>query len=499
MRYRVFIAWIVLWCGQAVWAEGVKAGFAERDITPEIGMEQPGGYGKAFHQKLHDPCKVRAAVFDDGGKRVALVGIDSLIVPRELVLKVRAAVKDKCGIEPGAVLIGASHTHTGGPLGMVQAGQFDHADALVMELAYKKSSMADPKYVQVVEQKMVEAIVAADAARAEVTCGFGSGAEEGLVFNRRMRMKNGMTFTHPGRGNPEIEGYAGPVDPQVGVIGVWGSDGKLAGCVVNFACHCTCGNPGISADYVYDMERVIRGMFGPQVGVVFLNGASGDITQVDNLGQHAGGYYFGETASARVGGRIGAEAVKVLLTIGRGKEAPVAFASNVLKIPRRVPDSQRVAAAYEVVKTKDGSFPDWVWAKETVMLDAIIKQEPVVDVEVQAVQVGPAVFVTTPAEYFCQYGLDIKKGSKFPFTYPVSLANGCVGYVPTEEAFGEHGGGYETRLTSYSNLRITAGREMADAGIALTQGLTPGSVPQPPPTEPFKAPWTYGNVPPQKQ
>jgi neutral ceramidase len=104
----------------------VKVGFAETDITPDIGMEQPGGYGKSFHRTFHDACKVRAVVFDDGKQRVALVGLDTLAVPRYTVLEARAEIAKRCGIKPEAVLVGASHSHSSGPVGMVQPGEYDH-------------------------------------------------------------------------------------------------------------------------------------------------------------------------------------------------------------------------------------------------------------------------------------------------------------------------------------------------------------------------------------
>ena len=133
-----------------------------------------------------------------------------------------------------------------------------------------------------------------------------------------------------------------------------------------------------------------------------------------------------------------------------------------------------------------------------MLLDAKLKKEPTAQVEVQAVQVGPAVFITNPAEYFCQFGLDIKKGSPFAFTFPVELANDCVGYVPTEEALGPHGGGYETRLTAYSNLEPSAGRQMVEIGLGLARQMKPGEVPVAEKAKPFKGkPWEYGSVPPE--
>lgn len=475
----------------------LKAGFAERDITPELGMEVPGGYGKAYSKRIHDPCKVRAAVFDDGTLRVAIVGLDTLVIPRAVVLAAREGIVKKCGIS--SVMIGASHSHSSGPLGMILPGEYDHASESVKDLAYNKSTIANPRYVALVIDAIVEAVAAADAGRVEATAGFGVGREDTVAFNRRVRMKNGLSYSHPGKGNPDNVEYAGPTDPDVGVIGVWNPDGKLLGCVVNFACHATANGPWISANWIYYMEKVIEGYYGADAGVVFLAGACGDVTQVANLDPHANPE--SDAWSQFVGGRVGAEALKVLLGMSqtRTSDVPIGTKSKTLTIPRRQPAPERVAAALELVKQDEKTAgADWVWAKETVLLDALLKKHPTVEVEIQAIQIGPVVCVSNPAEYFCQYGLDIKKGSGFPITFPVELANGCVGYVPTEEAFGANGGGYETRLTSYSNLAITAGAEFRNAGIALARELSPAPLPVRPPAPLFKVSgWNFGNVPPQ--
>jgi hypothetical protein len=134
-----------------------------------------------------------------------------------------------------------------------------------------------------------------------------------------------------------------------------------------------------------------------------------------------------------------------------------------------------------------------------VLLDALLAKWPEVEAEIQALQVGPAVFVSAPGEMFVELGLDMKTSSNFPFTFPVELANGCVGYITTEEALGPRGGGYETRLTSYTNLEPSAGPRMVRAGLELAGRMRPGSVPARPKAPPFKQPWSYGNVPPELQ
>jgi hypothetical protein len=310
-------------------------------------------------------------------------------------------------------------------------------------------------------------------------------------------MRNGQSWSHPGNRNPDVIGYAGPIDPEVGVVGVWDEKDKLIGCLVNFSCHATTNPGGISANWIYYLEKVIQGAFGKDVKVVFLQGACGDVTQVDNLSPYQNPEP--ERWAQLVGGRVGAEAVKVLLGVTPGTGFVVDARSTVLSIPRRHPKRERVSAAADLLRKNPDSIQttEGMFAKELVLLDAIIKKQPVAKVEVQAIQLGPAVWISNPAEFFVELGLELKRGSGFALTFPVELANGCVGYVPTEEAFGPAGGGYETRLTSYSNLEPAAGRKMVEAGLRLARQLTPEPVPTPEKITAPGQPWSYGNVAPE--
>ncbi len=211
-------------------------------------------------------------------------------------------------------------------------------DPLIHSLLHDSTVTADPKYLTKVISGIADAVVEADASRVEAKAGAAYGIEEKVAFNRRFKMSNGRTYTHPGQGNPKIVDVAGPTDPQVGVIGVWSAKGAFLGCVVNFACHATTSPGGISADYIHYIEKTVRGLMGENAVVVFLPGMAGDVTQVDNRSPSAI-KQSGEVSSRFVGGRIGAEVVKVLLAMEQGASAltPVTSKTRHLAIPRRVP------------------------------------------------------------------------------------------------------------------------------------------------------------------
>lgn len=427
-------------------ANPLRVGFARADITPAVGMEIPGGFAKNFSQGIHDPLWAEAAYFADGTVRLAVVGIDTINVSLEMVQEARKQAEARCGIPGGNILIGASHTHNGGPVENCWAVE------------------KDPAYCRLVSERIADAVVKASETAVEARVASGVGKEDGVAYNRRFRMKDGTIRTHPGKMNPDIVAPAGPIDPDVAVIAAEDAQGKLLGCIVNFTCHgTTLGGSLISADWPYYLRQTIRGGTGADIGVVFLNGACGDVTQVDNQNPRAG--EFGEAWARRVGMSVGAVALNVLAKAEFTAEAPLGIKSETIALPIR----DLGGSDEELVKREAPGIGlgtgDEVYLKEAALVREMKAKSPTVDVEVQAMRIGSAGIASNPAELFCQFGLDIKRGSPWKPTMVVELANRCCGYVATSEAF--LGGGYEVRTARCSYLGPGAGDQIANTSARL--------------------------------
>lgn len=274
--------------------------------------------------------------------------------------------------------------------------------------------------------------------------------------------------THPGRMNPDIVEPEGPIDPDVAVIAVESAEGELLGCIVNHALHATVvGGSQFSPDWPGYMRQTIRGGIGRDIGVVFLNGACGDVTQVDNRNPRAP--EFGKAWGRRIGTILGAEALKVLARMEYNSDAPLAVAVETLQLPiRDLGESDEALVARETPASGLGASQNETYLREAALVRAMKAASPTVPVEVQAIRIGSAAIVTNPAEFFCALGLAIKADSPWRPTLVAELANGYVGYVPTAESFG---GGYEVRTARSSFLDPIAGREIVAASLRVLRRL----------------------------
>jgi len=438
----------------AVEVRHMEVGFACADITPPLGSVIPGGFHPRFATGVHDPLLATAAVFSEGNVKLAIVSVDALSIKSSIVAIARSIAEERIGIPKSHILVAATHTHNGGPI----------ADAFLCE--------ADKDYCDSVAKAIAQAIIEAHEHRrhALIACGFGY--EDTVAFNRRCVMKDGTQRTHPGKLAKDAVAIAGPIDPRLGVIAAVADDGAFLGCIVNYACHATVmWGSEFSADYIHYVRETIRAVMGEQAHVVYLNGACGDVTQVAQLIPREP--EVGEKWARRVGGKIGAEALKVIFGMDfdaySTEVLPLAASSKVLSLPTRKVPLQMLEQAKRLLESSDSWDTERIYARELVLLDEANKREPMVNAEIMAMLIADTAIVSFPCEYFCQFGLDVRRASPYPSTFIVSCANGMVGYVPTEEAF--RTGGYEPRLARSSKLMPDAGALMREAAIELLRAL----------------------------
>jgi neutral ceramidase len=188
--------------------EAVEVGWARVNLLPPfttpIAIDAHRG-GKHY-EGVHDSIYVRAFVFKQGGKKVAYVSADLLIIP-PIVTHIFDSLLLKEGFDNSNIYFTATHTHTsiGGwhnsYVGKLFAGKFN------------------PKVPRHIAKCIAQAIKLAEQNCAPAKMGYASIPASKLVFNRLVREK-------------------GKVDSMLSIIKIEKETGEKAA-IITFAAHAT--------------------------------------------------------------------------------------------------------------------------------------------------------------------------------------------------------------------------------------------------------------------
>ncbi|MDX9980000.1 MAG: hypothetical protein RBU25_08105 [Lentisphaeria bacterium] len=420
----------------------LTAGFATVDITPALGSDMPGGFSPRHATGVLDPLGVHACVIEDEVP-FACVGVDAVSLPAAVLRSGWRKLAGRCPLPYESLLVAASHTHCGGP-----------AHAVL-------GTDADPAYQERISEAIAEAVAQAWEQRVPATFAAGSAACPGLAFNRRWLMRHGGEATNPGKRNADAIRPAGPADDEVAVLACHGRDGKLLGCIGNFACHSTViWGDRFSGDYSAYWREALG------APLVFLNGACGDINQIDfsNPDSKESG-----VEHARQMGRALAEATARALA-GAERRTTIAIGQSwaTLRLALRVPAPEQQAEDAELVRVPQAEWTSRHWqARDRLLLVESLADRDFLECDVALHRVGPAVLPAAPWQPFCEFGLRLKRDIRAAVVLPAILANGNIGYVPTPQAF--IGGGYEPTLCRGSKLQPEAGDRICEALVGLAE------------------------------
>ncbi|HRP55918.1 neutral/alkaline non-lysosomal ceramidase N-terminal domain-containing protein [Agriterribacter sp.] len=142
-----------------------RAGIAKVNITPNRSLPLLG-YGPRMSEEVRDSIYHRVVVIDDGERRFFLVSSDICSVDPSIYERVLARLKTKYGIDRECFWWSFTHTHSAPVVG--PAGVFS------VMLGYDAEAPYDQEYVNLIEEKLLQAVE--EAKRADYQSISSSGA-----------------------------------------------------------------------------------------------------------------------------------------------------------------------------------------------------------------------------------------------------------------------------------------------------------------------------------
>jgi hypothetical protein len=406
-----------------------KAGAYAINISP---LNYPvvinGGMTERTADKLNDPIHARCLVLDDGTTRVAMVVVDSCMVPRDLLDEAKQTASRATGIPTSHMLISATHTHS--------------APSVHGALGSDK----DEEYARFLGPQIAKGIVEANNRREPARIGWAFGKDEKNVACRHWIMKPGVAQTNPFGGTKDDTAQMNPAptkmmeaikptgtpDPAVPVISVQRLNGEPLALYSAYSLHYVGKTQPVSADYfgVYcdEIAKRLNVASGRSFMAAHANATSGDTWLMDYTKPRRTDYTLESVAND-----VATAAMEAYGRIQYYDWVPLAMAESVLECGVRMPSSEEIADAKEFAKKFEGRKPKdvpEVYAREVLLLS---QMPPTRELKIQGIRIGELGIGTIPNETYGSTGLYIKEHSPLKDTFVVELANGCEGYIPPPE------------------------------------------------------------------
>lgn len=457
----------------------LEAGACQVEITPQADIHLAGAVGSYRPAKLVlDPLYARALVLRRGERKLCFLSLDLTIITQEWTEKIRQWAAQECGLEPDAVMVHVTQTHSAPSLGHFMVDPDLETDTHGHEWVRG----GDPRYFPFAFERITQAIRGACDKLARAHVAAGSGIEGRFACNRRAVMRDGRVAM-PGRqwpgptGPVQIRYLEGPVDPEVGVVCVRSQSLKVLALLLHHSCHPVhvFPKPVVSADWPGAWAEAMRRAYGDQCVPLVLNGACGNINPWPAFEPHF------DNDHRRMGRFLGDMTQKVMEMLEFQSDAVLDWRVRRLGIPIREVEPARLREAEALLR----QHPDPMWAAteprhldsrwtkaaSLVSVQLCRQRKPELDYEIQVLRVGPTGFVGLPGEPFVEGQLQIKVNSPTYPTYVAHCTSQYVGYVPTRAAFPR--GGHEVETSYWSKLVPDALDRIVDASLELLRGVFP--------------------------
>lgn len=256
-----------------------KAGFGRRQITPPMPIWLAGFAARTHPAEsiAHDLWTKALALEDDRGRKLIVITVDLVTMPKAMTDMVAARVMRRHAIGRSHLLINFSHTHSGPALSWPSNSD----RAMIARIEGYRNKVMD---------SMAEAAAAAVSDLQPARISYGTGTVE-FSHNRRERV--------PGGGWRFGMDPKGPVDRTVPVLRVSSADGKLRGVLFGLSCHASALTPAfyvVSGDYPGIAQAALEKTH-PGVTALFMQLAGGDQTTYPRGKMELAGKYGEELAS----------------------------------------------------------------------------------------------------------------------------------------------------------------------------------------------------------